>query len=189
MESNIGWDVVANSSNKKFNTSEFLRVKQDCKLKIRLLGNPIRVVKIFTEDRKCLVLDNEEVGRKLKEKYADQLGNVSVRYACWSIDRDDNSLKILDMPRSVARAFGNRASLLGKKISGAKEGCDWAVVTNGKRGKDVRYEVFYIEETPLTEAEKKMVENRKESDGHFDLTKIFKSYSFDEAEERLLEGK
>ncbi len=188
MKSYEGWDVVAESNNKKYDSDEFLRVKSDCNLKVRLLGKPVKVVKVFTDDRKCLVLDNEEVGRRLKEKYADQLGNLSVRYACWSIDRDDNSLKILDMPVTVARGFGNRAKI-GKKISQIKEGCDWAIVTNKKRGKDVRYEVVYIDETPLSEDEKKMVADRKEAEGHFDLTKIFKSCSFDEAEERLLAGK
>ena len=189
MANNVSWDVVTGSNNnKKFDTSEFLKVKQDCKLKVRLLGKPVKVVKIFADDRQCIVLDNEDVGKKLKQKYADKLDNISVRYASWCIDRDDNSMKILDMPVTVARAFGNRA-LLGKKISNISEGCDWAVVTNGKKGKDVRYDVVYMSETPLSEEEVKMVEDQKESGCHFDLTKIFKSYSFEEAEEKLLAGR
>ena len=78
------------------------------------------------------------------------------RYACWCIDREDNKMKILDMPVSVAKTFGNRELLIGKKIAKAEEGCDWAILTNGKQGKDVRYEAVYLEETPLSCAEKQM---------------------------------
>lgn len=180
------WQIGSNSKKKK-NSDEFLRVKPDCRLKVRLIGNPVKVVKVFTDDRKCLVLDSEETGKKLKEKYAEKLSNVSVRYASWCIDRDSNTMKILDMPVSVARAFGSRMEIVGKKISGAKEGCDWAIGTNGKAGKDVRYEAVYLEETPLTQAEQEMVEDRKsEKDGYFDLRKIFKSNNYEEAEEKIL---
>lgn len=44
----------------------------------------------------------------------------------------------------------------------------------------------YIEETPLSDSEKQMVEEKKsEKDGHYDLRKIYKSHSFEEAEEKL----
>ena len=96
-------------------------------------------------------------------------------------------MKILDMPASVARAFGNREALFGKKIAEDDEGCDWVVMTNGKQGKDVRYEAVYVEETPLTCSEKKMVEDqRSEDNGYYDLTRIFKSVSFEEAREKLI---
>ena len=181
MES-TNWKI---GSNKKHDLDEFIRVKPGCNLKVRLIGDPVKVVKIFTDDRKCIGLDNEEVGQQLKSKYPNELSSVNIRYACWCIDRDDNALKILDMPVTVARTLGNRVALVGKKISG-QEGCDWSIITNGRQGKDVRYEAVYLEETPLSCSEKKMVEDQKsEKDGHFDLTKIFKSYSFEEAEEKL----
>lgn len=183
-----GWNVTCNSSKskKKYDPEEFLRVKPGCKLKVRLLGRPVKVVKVFSEDRKCIVLDNKEIGTQLKQKYPKKIGNVSIRYACWCIDRDSNTMKILDMPVSVARGFGNRVTLIGKKIAGAEEGCDWAIMTNNKTGKDVRYDAVYLEETPLSEEEKEMVKNRMEHEDSFDLTKVFVSYSFEEAEGRLL---
>ena len=178
---------IDSKSKKTYDSDTFLRVKPDCNLKVRLIAHPVKIVKVFTDDRKCINLDNEQTGKRLKEKYPDKLGSVSTRYACWCIDRDSNSLKILDMPFSVAKAFGNREALVGKKISGAVEGCDWKILTNGKKGKDVRYEAVYIEETPLSEGEKQMVKDRKSEEGsYFDLTKIFKSCSYDEAEEKLL---
>ena len=185
---NVDWNSVC-SSKKKYDSDVFLRVKPNCKLKVRLIGLPVKVVKIFTTDRKCIVLKNEETAKQLKEKYPDKLGNISIRYASLCLDRNDNSLKILDMPLTVARGFGNRELLVGKKISNKTEGCDWSVITNGKQGKDVRYEVVYIEETPLSEDEVEMVKTKRASDnGNYDLRKIFKTSCFEDAEEKLLNG-
>ena len=182
--SNCSWNIEKKS--KKSSSDGFLKVKPDCKLRVRLIDNPVKVVRIFSKDRKCAFLNTEEIGRKLKEKYKKEVSDVSVRYACWCINRADKSMKILDMPASVARSLGNREALVGKGIAGEVEGCDWSIITNGKKGKDVRYEAVYIEETPLSCEEKKMVEDKKsEKEGHFDLKKIFKSYSFEEAVNKL----
>jgi hypothetical protein len=150
-----------------------------------LIGDPVKVVKVFTKDKKCIVVDNEHVGQQLKQKYPHIIGNLSVRFACWCIDRDANTMKILDMPRSVARAFGSRAKVLNKEIAGIKEGCDWVIGTNGRTGKDVVYHVAYLEETPLTQAERKMVEDKKADKDGYDLEKVFKSYPLEEAEVKL----
>ena len=172
--------------NKKSSSDRFLKVKPDCKLKIRLIDYPVKVVKIFSHDRRCAVIESEDVGRRLKEQYPHKLSSISVRYACWCIDRDSNTMRILDMPKTVARTFGNRQALAGKGIAGIAEGCDWSIITNGQKGKDVRYEVVYLEETPLTYSEQIMVEVQKsEKNGHFDLMKIFKSCSFKDAEDKL----
>ena len=184
----VNWCKLSKSS-KNQNSDVFLKVKPDCNLKVRLIGKPVKVYKIFTNDRRCIGLGSEETGKKLKEKYPNELGNLSIRYASWCIDRDDNMMKILDMPYSVARAFGVRVELIGKEISGSQEGCDWKITTNGKKGKDVRYEAIYLEETPLSGDEIQMVEDQKsEQNGHYDLRKIFKSHCFEEAEDMLLEN-
>ena len=172
--------------NSESSAGRFLKVKPDCKLNVRLIDDPVRVVRAFSYDRKCAVLDDEYTGQRLKSKYPDKISGVTVRYACWCIDREDKSMKILDMPASVARVFGSRESLIGKKISGTDEGCDWRIKTNGRQGMDVRYEAVYLEETPLSTAEKQTVEEHKsELYGHFDLTRIFKSHSFCDAEVKL----
>ncbi len=183
---NLGrWKIKSNSKNR---SGQFLRVKPDCKLKVRLLGQPVKVVRVFTNDRKCIVVDNERIGQLLKDKYPGKIGNVSVRYTSWCIDRDSNTMKIIDMPKSVAQTIGRRKEIVGKKISGLKEGCDWAIGTNGKKGKDVRYEAAYIEESPLTHQEVEMVKDRMADKESFDLTKVFKSHGFKEAEGKLLGG-
>jgi hypothetical protein len=172
--------------NKKSSSDKFLNVKPGCKLIVRLIDDPVRIVKIFSNDRICAMLENEDVGKSLKSKYPTQLSNVNIRFACWCIDRVDNTMKILDMPVSVARTLGNRKKLVGKEIAGIAEGCDWSITTNGKQGMDVRYDVVYLEETPLSGAEREMVvDHKSEKTGHFDLTKIFNSCSFEEAEEKL----
>jgi len=177
------WKSVTEESNKN-GSDKFLRVKVDCKLKVRLIGKPVQVVKVFTDDRKCIVLDNEDVGKQLKDKHPDRIGNVSIRFACWCIDRDSKTLKILDMPKTVFRAMGRRIGLTGKSISG-KEGCDFGITTNGQKGKLVRYEVVYIEETTLTEEEIEMVKKKRADGDSFDLAKVFASCSFEEAEDKL----
>ena len=176
-------------SKKKHDADEFLRVKPGCNLKIRLIGQPVKTMRVFTKNRKCIPIDDESIGIHLKAKFPDEFDNLSIRYACWCIDREDNKLKILDMPMSLARAMGNREALIGCKISGSKEGCDWKIITNGRKGKDVRYEAVFIEETPLTDEEKQMVKDRKAEEGkNFDLTEIFKSYDYAKAEGKLLES-
>jgi hypothetical protein len=179
-----GWNIVSGKG-KNHDSDEFLRIGPECKLKIRLLGQPVKVVRVFSNDKKCVVIDNEHVGQQLKQKYPHIIGNLSVKYACWCIDRNTSTMKILDMPVSVARAFGSRVEIVGKKISGKEEGCDWAIGTNGKKGKDVRYNVVYLQETPLTQAEQEIVKKRMSDKETFDLTKVFKSCSLEEAEERL----
>jgi len=95
-------------------------------------------------------------------------------------------MKILDMPKSVATSFGNREKRLGKIIAEYNEGCDWLIDTNGKQGKEVRYETVYLKDTFLTSPEVELVEDQKTGKyGHYDLTKIFTPLSFKKAEKKL----
>ena len=90
------------------------------------------------------------------------------------------------MPKSVATSFGNRQSRIGKEIAEYNEGCDWMIMTNGRQGKEVRYETIYLEDTFLTHSEIELVEDQKTGKyGHYDLNKIFKSLNFEEAEKKL----
>lgn len=174
--------------NKKSSSDGFLKVKPGCKLMIRLIEDPVKFFNIFSIDRRCAVIVSEDTGRRLKERYPRKLSNVKARYTCWCIDRVDCSMKILDMPVSVAISLRNRQVILGKVIAGITEGCDFAITTNGKTGKDVKYEAIYIEETPLTQAEQEMVKEKMADKDSFDLTKVFTSCSYKEAEEKLLGG-
>ena len=172
---------------KKSSGDMFLRVKSGCKLKVRLVGKPMKVFKIFSRDKRCAILDSVETGEILKGRHAGKVGDVNVRYVCWSFDRDDsNALKVLDMPQSVARTIGNRQVLTGKSVSGSQEGCDWLIKTNGRTGKDVRYDAVYLEESPLTEKEIQMINEKRESkDEKFNLLDIFKPLNVEQAEEKL----
>ena len=167
-------------------SSTFLRVKPDCKYKVRLVSGAVKIFRVFSKDRKCAFLENEEIGTELRHKYPRELSDITTRYACWCIDRGSKSLKILDMPKSVATSFGNRQSCIGKEIAEYNEGCDWMITTNGRQGKEVRYETVYLEDTFLTHSEIELVEDQKTGKyGHYDLNKIFKSLNFEEAEKKL----
>jgi hypothetical protein len=123
---------------KKETGSRRLYVKPECNLTVRFVGAPVKVVRAFTTDGTCITLDNEETGHRLKDKYPNKIGNISVRYACWCFDRHDDRMKILDMPRCVTCEIGKRDTLAGKKISDVEQGCDWKISTNGEKGIDVR---------------------------------------------------
>ncbi len=165
----------------------FLRVKPGIKMKIRLIGKPVKIYKVFNRDKQCAILDCEETGELLKNSHPEDVGQVNTGYVCWCFDRDDgNSLKVLDFPQSVARAIGNRQVVTGKKISSVEEGCDWQIMTNGKQGKDVRYDAVYLKESPLTEEEIQSIKDKRESkDGKFNLLELFKPLNLTEAEEKL----
>jgi hypothetical protein len=188
MSNFVSWKF-GDENGKGHDSDVFLRVKPECKLKVRLVGQPVKVIKLWTNDRKCITVDTEAIGKTLKEEHPNLVKDVSIRYACWCIDRNSKSLKILDMPVSVAKACGNREALVGKKISGKEQGCDWSIVTNGKQGKDVRYQAVYIEETPLTQDEINMIEARKaEEKDKYDLTVRLPSSSRNDALGRLISG-
>ena len=171
---------------KKETSNGKLYVKPECNLKVRFVGDPVKVVRVFTNDAKCLTLDNEETGRKLKEKYPNEINNISVRYACWCFDRHDDKMKILDMPHFVVSEIRNQDTLAGKTVSGLEQGCDWKISTNGKKGMDVRYKVKYLEETSLTGFEQNIVEDRKtDKKMPYDLTKVFAGDSFLDANDKL----
>ena len=168
------------------NNNSILRVKPGCKYTVRLVSGPIKIIRVFSKDRKCAFLEDEEIGTKLRHKYPGELSDITTRYACWCLDRGSKSMKILDMPKSVATSFGNRQSCIGKEIAEYNEGCDWMITTNGRQGKDVRYETVYLEDTFLTNTEVELVEDQKTGKyGHYDLNKIFKSLNFEEAEKKL----
>ena len=95
---------------KKKNDYGLLKVKTGCNFKLRLVGDPVKIVRVFTTDNRCITLDNEGTAHKLKEKYPNAISNISVRYACWCFDRNDERMKVLDMPVSVAGAIGKRAA-------------------------------------------------------------------------------
>ena len=156
-----------------------LYVKPHCNLTVRLVGDPVQVVRIFAVDDTCILVDSEKIAYKLKEKYSDKIYNISTRYACWCFDRHDNRLKILDMPQSVASAIRQQSELRQKPISDIEEGCDWKITTNGEKGMKVRYTVSYVEDTTLNGFEVQIVEDRKtDKKRPYDLTKMFVGESF-----------
>jgi len=185
---NFKWKKQYYRKNKKDNQS--LYVRPGCNMKVRFVGEPVKVVRIFTNDDKCIMLDSEETGQKLKEIYPNKIGNISVRYACWCFDRHDDRMKVLEMPKFVFNAIGKQSKSGKKKISDMEDGCDFSISTNGKTGLDVRYTVDYVEETALTGFERHIVEDRKtDKKRPYDLTKMFKTCGYLDAGAKLARQK
>ncbi len=165
---------------------EFLSVKPGCDLQVRLLGNPIKVFKLFTKDSKCAMFNDEETARKLKNKYPGELKYILKRYYCWCIDRADEHIKILDMLESVATVCGGKQSCYPYyNISGYNQGYDWRITTNGKLGTEVRYTTVCVKETPLSYDEIEFVDVFKSIYEDFELKKTLCLYSFKKAEKIL----
>ena len=161
-------------------------VKPHCNLTVRLVGDPVQVVRIFAVDDTCILVDSEKIAYQLKEKYPQQVDNISVRYACWCFDRHDNRLKILDMPQSVYQAIGKQSISRKKSISGLEKGCDFSITTNGENGLRVRYTVNYSKDSPLSAVERNIVALQKiDKKRPFDLTKVYTGNSFLDASVKL----
>jgi hypothetical protein len=167
-----------------------LYVKPGCNIKVRLVGEPVRIVRIFTQDDICLPVDSEKTANLLKAKFPEKVKNISVRYACWCFDRHDDRMKVLEMPKSVFSMIDKQTQSGKKKISEQEEGCDFKISTNGKTGMDVRYTVDSEKDTSLTDIEKHMIlvqqANKKRP---YDLTKLFKSCSYLDAGVKLSKQK
>lgn len=165
---------------------EFLSVSPGCDLEIRLIGLPIKIFKLFTKNNKPVMLDDEEVAQRLKNKYPGKLGRINIRFRCWCIDRKDEHIKILDMPITVAEAFSKMQSRYPHyDISGYDQGCDWRITTNNKQGIEVRYKTVCIDESPLSNNETEFVEVFGSLYEDFKLEKTTRFYSFEEAEKKL----
>lgn len=170
--------------------SKTLYVRPGCNVKVRLVDNPIRVVRIFTQDGLCLPVGNEKIAHQLKAKYPEKVKNISVRYACWCFDRHDDRLKVMEMPQSVFTDIGKQAKTTQKKISDPEEGCDFSISTNGKTGLDVRYTVEPLDETSLTDIEKhKILVQQANQKRPYDLTKLFKTCGYLDAGVKLSKQK
>lgn len=165
--------------------SEKIYVSPGCRLKLRLVGQLVRMVRIYTLDRQNFIIDSEDTVKKICDKHAGKITNVSVRYISWCIDRLDGKLKIVEMPQYVVSQIGERAKS-GKGISDDDQGCDWRITTNDETGRDVRYKVEFIKESSLTDEEKRMIEFRKNDEKReFDLTKIYAGLSLRQADYEL----
>lgn len=185
---NSRWQKQYYRKNKKDNQS--LYVRPGCNLKVRFVGEPVKVVRAFTNDDRCIMLDSEETGQKLKKIYPNKIGNISVRYACWCFDRHDERLKVLEMPKFVFSAIGKQSKSGKKQISDMEDGCDFSISTNGKTGLDVRYTVEPLDETSLTDIEKhKMLVQQANKKRPYDLTKLFKTCGYLDASVKLSKQK
>lgn len=157
----------------------FINVRPDIDKTVRLLGDPVRLMKIFVDNKQCILINDIKTGEDLQEAHPGRISKIQKRFVCYCIDRDDSKIKILNMPTSLAQKFGNRVEALGTEIS--KEiGCDWKISTNGKTGIECRYEATYLFDSELTDAECEGYKLQKK-----DLAEEYKGKTYDEAMELI----
>jgi hypothetical protein len=157
---------------------DFLRLKGDKTYRIRPVHKPVRFYKFFNklngQFRSAICADPEAC--PVKEKYDLR---PSVKYAFNVIDREDDKLKILEVPQVV---FNNIAAWSKETGSspGGKDGGDFSIAVKGT-GINTRYTTTFTQQKPFTKEEKKLIEDQ----GLFPLQEIFKPVDPDDVEKVL----
>lgn len=190
MKGTQDWDTFTppkSSSNNQLERGsvDFLYVKDGQKYQIRPVGKFVCFYKIFHEHngskRFAIIDDPDECS--VFATHPEVNKPKTPRYAMYVLDRnDDNKLKVMEFPSSVWKAFKERYQLTGVK-PGTSKGGDW-VLYRYKENKFTKYSCQYIEPTPFTEEEKKVITAEFSGDKE-KLAKIFKPDSDEEVEEKL----
>ena len=187
MEGYIEWsDIPEDESSKTQDKPEYLWLKSGNKYRVRPVHLAVPVFKYFHRDKNgklrtaicadpgsCTVLQNHP-----------ELNKPSRRYAIYVVDREDGKLKIMEGPKSVFFPFKKRFQATGKKSGSSQDGGDWQVEVNGSGQKNTTYEMIYLEDTPLNDEEKGMV-NAVLNDEKRLLTTVYKVHSPEQIEKRL----
>lgn len=117
----------------------------------------------------------------VRAKHPD-LQPPQLRYFFWVIDRSDETIKILDAPKTLLAPIKNRAQVTGEDPGGSSSGMDFQIKVS--QGKQVKYDVTFIKNTPLTDDEKRNFKEIFSSDKDR-LLKIAKADTPEELEKKL----
>lgn len=168
--------------------SIFLNLKPG-EYKIRPIGKPKEVRRYFVQqgsERKFAITGEKDdkcvIMRKYKDADGQPLHPQRTRYAFNCIDRADGSLKIIEVPATVARAIRNWG--IENQINpGSGKGVDFKIKVQrqGPDPRNTKYEVVSGLQTPFTEEEKAMIEKQ----GVYDLDEKFKPVAQNEIEDAL----
>jgi len=187
MAENCSWDSIPSSGSGEM--SDFLRLQSGNSYKIRPLLDPVKFFKYFHKNAGKLktAICGKPDACTVKDKHPE-LKKPSLRYAAYVIDRADGKVKILEAPQTVFRPIGASLEMTGKNPGGVGDGSDWYIKVTGQ-GLNTKYDVGFIEHSPLSAEEKALVKDTlKDDNGEFDKEKLNKLYKVDtpaEIEEKL----
>ena len=192
MASIVDWNSVGGTKSgnggekRKIN---YIKFEADKMYKVRPVGKAVEFYKFFVKTAKgsrSICVDAENLD-KAAQKLSAHLGaevKPQHRFAINVIDREDNQIRILENGKSIFSGFASWAKLNNEKPGGVK-GADWMINATGD-GLQRRYSVMPINQSPLTDAERKRL---KEGNEMYDLDEIYKGVDIDTMIEKVLGGK
>ena len=173
----VEWkDLVNKRNNSKFD--ENLIKLTEGKHRLRLVGN-IYVFYQHFEPFPVIVPNNQN------DPIHQSTGNYpKKKYAVNAFYRDqDNKLMILRGGPTIFESVMDWAEDHGANPCGEEDGPDWTlrVKVPGGNKRQTKYSMSDLKKTPLTEEEKEFIE----SEGLFDLSKMFKPKTHEEIQQML----
>jgi len=148
--------------------SDFLKFEMNKAYKLRMVGKPYEYYQHW-EPVICRSPGVQD-GKVLDPLMLEQK-NPTTRYACWFINREDGTMKIIDFPGSLLDSFLDWAKAYNAE-PGGKNGCDWQIKREGSANdpRKSKYKAMPMDKTPFTEAELEMFKAKG------DLPKIIEDF-------------
>jgi len=178
----VNWEDVPGGQ-KQGNGVNFLRLSSASVHMVRPVHKASRIYKYFYQPkgeklRTAICADPNTC--EVRQKHPE-LDAPSERYVFRVIDRADGKLKILEVPRTVFLSINSWAQG-AKKDPGSSNGGDFQIKIEGKGKFGTKYNTTFIQATPFTNDEKKMI---KELFEQTNVEELFKADSPEDIEKKL----
>lgn len=179
----VDWDDIGGSGQKPGKGVDYLRLSSASVHMIRPVHKAARIYKYFYKPengklRTAICADPNTC--EVRQKHPE-LDAPSERYVFRVIDRADGKLKILEVPRTVFLSINSWAQG-AKKDPGSSQGGDFQIKIEGKGKFGTKYNTTFIQVTPFTNDEKKMI---KELFEQTNVEELFKADSPEDIEKKL----
>lgn len=170
-----------NKNEKNGTGAKYLKLEPGRSYRIRPVFKPHVFYKYFVERPQGgfgQAITDRPDGCVITKKYGEK---PKQRFAVNVIDRSDNTLKVLEGPITILKQFSTWASETGAD-PGSKDGGEFAIRVEcpGNDRKKTKYHVTFINYSPFTDDEKKMIK-----EGMYNLEEIYKPSSQDSIEQKL----
>lgn len=179
----ISWeDAPSGASGKRKKGGNFLKLTHGQTYTVRLVGKPVQFFKYFRKDSGKFYSAITDASDDCIIKNDYNL-TPNERYAINVIDRDDDGIKIMEMPRTLFGEIQSWASAR-KKDPGKDDSVDFHIKVTRSDPSDprtTRYSLVALDPAPFTDAEKERIKNKE----LHDLLSVFKATPQDEIEVKM----
>lgn len=181
----VDWTDVP-KTDKNNNKSSFLKLESGNEYRIRPVHRMYKFYKYFYRNpegqlRTAIVADPDKC--PVRKAHPEANLKAVERYAFFLIDREDGSLKIAEVPKSVITPMSDKARHSKKQCGQSQGAWDWIIQVVGK-GLKTDYKVIVDEPTNLTKEEVDLYKAAVGDDNE-KLAKLYAANSPEEIEKRL----